>query len=197
MLKKLALLSVTAAAAMAMHTAEININEKDIEANLLLDMGQFNHSVDPDAVFLGFGYLAGDKEHSDPKGVKNGIFSGQFKVQQEIARGLVLGVGLKLIAAKEFDKGFYALPVGASINYEFPLDIATPLYIGGQFYYSPEVLSFENGKNYIEYRAMGGIKLMDRASLEIGFRHIDLNFETPRADLTYNESAYFGLKFSF
>ena len=197
MLKQLALLSTSAITAMAMHTAEININEKDIEANLLFDMGQFNQTVDPDSVFLGLGYIAGNKEHSDPKGIKNGVFSGQFKVQQEIAQGLYLGVGLKLIAAKEFDKGFYALPVGAEARYEFPLDIATPLYIGGQFYYSPEVLSFENAKNYIEYRVMGGIKLMDRASLEVGFRNIDLNFETPRADLTYNESVYFGLKFSF
>jgi len=195
MLKKLALLSALTASAMAMHTAEININEKDIEANLLLDMGQFNQSIDPDAVFVGFGYLKGNTDHSDPKGIDNGIFSGQFKVQQEIAEGLEIGVGLKFIAAKELDKNFFAVPIGGEVRYTFPLDIQTPLYVGGLFYYSPEVLSFDNGKNYIEYRVNAGVKLMDRAALEIGYRNIDLNFN--QGDLTYNESVYFGLKFSF
>jgi len=39
MLKKLTMLSVCAASAFALHTAEININNKDLEVGAQFDMG--------------------------------------------------------------------------------------------------------------------------------------------------------------
>lgn len=51
MLKKISLIALGAVSAFAMHSAEVNINNSDLELSAKLDMGQFNESVKPDTIF--------------------------------------------------------------------------------------------------------------------------------------------------
>ena len=53
MLKKITLLLVTSLSLFAMHSAELNINQKDLEAGLKFDIGQFNDNVEPETMFVG------------------------------------------------------------------------------------------------------------------------------------------------
>jgi len=68
MLKKILLMTVTVISAFALHTAEININDKDLELNAKFDMGQFNETIYPNTVFVLFadhcgGRLSGTLEN--------------------------------------------------------------------------------------------------------------------------------------
>lgn len=64
MLKKVLLIITTAISAFALHTAEININDRDLELSAKLDMGQFNDNVEPNTIFVGGKFLNGQKENS-------------------------------------------------------------------------------------------------------------------------------------
>ena len=57
MLKKIGLLCAFSISVFAMHSAEININQKDLEFGLNIDMGQYNRGIEPDTTFVGVTYL--------------------------------------------------------------------------------------------------------------------------------------------
>ena len=53
MLKKILLLGASAISAMALHVAELNLNEKELEVGAKFDIGQFNENVEPNTMFAG------------------------------------------------------------------------------------------------------------------------------------------------
>jgi len=201
MLKKLALLSITAVSALAMHTVELNVNEKDVEGRLRLDMGQFNDSVMTDTVFLGMALLHGSEDNSDAN--PKTLVEINFLMQRSISAtddALTLGMGVKLDYTQlKFSlspqQDYFALPIGIEANYRFPFDIAVPLHVGGSFYYAPEVLSFEDAKNYLEYRAYFDVEIIEGGKIRLGYRSIDT--DTKKHNINYNHSAYLGFKMAF
>lgn len=178
------------------HTAELNINDKDFEGKLRFDVGQFNETVMPDSIFFGFGYIKGSEEHSDFKET-DGLVEAAFLMQRPFgnSENLLIGMGIKYEYSRIGDENFSALPIGLEARYLLPVDIGVPMYVGGMFYYSPEVLTFNDAKNYIEYRANFDIELIERGHVLVGYRNIDLNFE--HVDMNYNRSWYLGFKFQF
>jgi hypothetical protein len=200
MLKKLFMTFGLTASLLAMHEFELNLNDHDLDTHLDLDMGQFNAAVEPDSVFFGFRYLYGSEENNDKK-IDNDhyLLDGHFRVQQRLAKvpALTLGMGMKLVYTSIEDEDFYALPLGILLRYELPFDIGIPFYVGGHFYYSPQVLSFQDAKNYMEYQLNLDIMIIERAGITAGYRKIDTNFDISDGDATFNESWFAGIKFRF
>ncbi len=199
MLKKLVAVFALGTSLMAMHEFELNLNNHDLDARLDLDMGQFNASVEPDSVFFGGRYLYGSKENSDSKiDSDHYLLDGHFRVQQQLANvpALTVGMGMKLVYTSIEDEDFYALPLGIHVRYRLPVE-AVPFYVGGRFYYSPQVLSFQDAKNYMEYQIGLDVMLIDRAGVTAGYRKIDTNFDISDGDATFNESWFLGVKFRF
>ena len=200
MLKKLMMTLALGSSLFAMHEAELNLNNYDLGAKLNLDMGQFAPSVDPDSVFFGAGYLHGsyqNNEHGDDK--DHDLFDLHFFVKQRLKgnSGLSLGVGTKLVYTTIGGYDYYALPIGVMADYELPLGLSIPFILGGDFYFAPEVLSWQDAKNYMEYDLHLDIRLIDRAAVTGGYRRIDTNFDVSGGDYTFNESWFVGVKFRF
>lgn len=197
MLKKLSLMTVCAASAFAMHSAEININDKDLEVGAKLDMGQFSHNTEPNTVFIGAKFLHGDEDHSDLD--RNDIHDFaelNFLMQREIdTTGLKIGLGIKLNHTEDFT----TIPLGVEASYKLPVGDVTPLYLGACVYYAPEVLSLEDAKNFLEYRVNFDIEVIDNGRISIGYRSIDTNYEVNgnTRNISYNRSAHVGFKFAF
>lgn len=201
MLKKLTLLALSVVSALAMHTVELNLNEKDAEGEVRLDMGQFNDKLLTDSVYLGVRLLHGSEKHSDvdPKT----LIEVNFLVQRIISAtedALTLGMGFKLEYTTLQDpvfseQTFFALPIGIEGNYRFPLDLPVALHLGGSFYYAPEVFAFDDAKNYLEYRVNFDVEIFDGGKIRIGYRNIDT--DTKKYDANYNHSAYLGFKLAF
>jgi len=201
MLKKVLLSTLVVATTLcAMHEFEINLNQKDLDLHLGLDMGQFNDSIEPDSFLVQMRVMKGDTEHSNLPGSQDTNLFGDlgFVAQSSsaMAPGLTMGMGLKLIYTDLKYQSSFAMPLGVTIDYVLPFDIFVPLHIGGKAYYAPEVLAFEASKNYMEFQTNFDIEVMDRGLITLGYRWI----ETPLKEQTnayYNRSYYFGLKFKF
>ena len=193
---KIAVMLFFAASLFAFHFADININNKDFEAKLGFDMGQFNETLAPDSIFFGIGYCNGDASHSDLDDVDE-LVEAFFLMQQPFGASdaFMLGMGIKYEFSKVGDADFSALALGFEGIYLLPFELSIPMYLGAKFYYSPEVLSFGDAKNYIEYRFYYDVEIISRGHINIGYRAIDLNFD--RADIEYNHAWYLGFRFQF
>jgi len=204
MLNKLALLLLSSLSLFAMHNAEININQRDLEFALNLDMGQYNTSVEPETTFMGVKYLKASNNNSENEFNKEVnvkyFFEANFLIKQKISdTGLKIGLGIKTNFSKVENNAFFAIPIGVDISYRLPIKNFIPINVGGVVYYAPESLSFSNAKSYLEYRAEVEAEVIERGSVFIGYRNLDTNYELgiTRTDITYNKSAYFGFKFAF
>ena len=203
MLKKITLLGAAAASAFAMHSAEININDKDLELGGKIDMGQFNHTVDPDTVFLGARFLSADEDHSDNENVSlDPYYEVNFLMQNRISNtDLTLGLGVKLnYFTQDFSQNkldFASIPLGIEAKYRLPLGNTVPVSLGGALYYAPEVLSMMDGEDYFEYRFTLDVEVIKNANVTLGYRNLEMGFEGAGDAFTYNKSAYVGFKFRF
>jgi hypothetical protein len=201
MLKKLLLgLLLSGSASYAMHEFELNLNNKDLDLHLGLDMGQFNDTIEPDSFLIKARLMKSDDAHSrlpydqDPEILSEIGFVVQST--SALASGLMMGLGMKLTYTPLDNQSISAMPIGAVADYTLPLDIAVPLHIGGEFYYAPEVLSFEKSTRYIEYQANFDIQLMERAFITTGYRGINTPTKD-RSDAYYNHSYFVGVRFLF
>jgi len=205
MLKAVATVAVAAVSLMAMHEAEINLNNYDVQARVDLDMGQFNETIEPDRVFLGGSYLYASGDHNSVNGAKDSrLMDVHFMVQQPVdpAKDLMVGLGVKGVYTKvdmgvSGDSDFYAVALGAKARYQIPANIQVPIAVGGHIYYAPNVLSMSDAKNYLEWNLEAEAMVIDRAGIVAGYRRIDTNFDSPSVDMTLNESWYIGVKFKF
>lgn len=197
MLKKLTLIGLSAATAFAMHSVELNINDKDLELGAKLDMGQFNHTVEPNTVFVGMKFLKADKDHSKPKDADiKDYYELNFLMQRKIDNtGLVVGLGVKLNHTEKFT----TVPLGVEVKYKLPFTNTVPFYIGGSVYYAPQVLSMSDAKNYLEQRVQLDIEVIQNATIIVGARNIETNYDISGSthDFRYNRSAYVGFRFAF
>jgi hypothetical protein len=193
MLKKLGLITVCAASAFAMHTAEININDKDLEVSGQFDIGQFNDAVEPNTMFVGAKFLNADEKNSDNDNANlDPYFEVSFLMMKEMGdSGFKLGLGGKL----NYTENFSALPLGVEGSYKIPADNLIPMYINAAVYYAPSVLSFSDADSYFETRINYDIEVIDNGKITLGYRKIDTNYDN--LDFTYNNSWYVGFKFSF
>lgn len=199
MLKKLVLLAISISSVFAMHSAELNINKYDLEAGVDFDLGQFNHAVEPDTTFLGFGYLKAGSENASNEDV-DGYVNLNFMIKQNIqGSDFKVGMGVKAVYTSYLEADFIATPIGAELSYKLPLNSAVPISVSISAFYAPESLSFSDAGRYLEYITEASFRLMERASVYVGYRKIDTkyNYNDNIYDYTYNESGYFGFRFSF
>jgi hypothetical protein len=198
MLKIFALITFGWVSLFALHTAEININQDDLELRGNLDIGQINYSVEPNTTFVGVRLVNGDEAHSDREGAKNGSYVDiNFLLKNQTpVRGLSFGLGVKVNYADSFSQDFVSIPLGIEAIYRLPISSSIPIYIGGSIYYAPSVLSLADASDFLEYRLNLDIAVIKNGYITIGYRSMDTDYETI-GDYNYNSSGYIGFKFSF
>jgi len=198
MLKKIILLLCTSLSLFALHTAELNINQKDLEVGLKFDVGQFNENVEPQTMFVGMKMLIPDTNNSsDSLHSIDPYFEGNFMIIRPVGdAGLSLGVGFKLNYTQVNNKSFMSLPIGLVASYELPFPDLIPMFIETSVYYAPQVLSFLDAKNYVEYRINYKMEMIKNVDLKIGYRNMNTNYLN-QGNLNYNNSLYLGVMIDF
>jgi len=204
MLKKISILVACAASAFALHTAELNINDTDLEVGAQFDVGQFNDAVEPETMFVGAKFFTPDSSHStDDIGSINPYFEGNFLIMREVGdRGMSFGMGAKLNYTKIEETDFSSLPLGVEFAYKIPAPKLVPMSLHGSLYYAPQVLSFSDAKDYLEYRIHYDVELIKNAGLTVGYRNMNTTFKesvgsTAKNSINYNSSWYVGFKVKF
>ncbi len=202
MLKKITLLSAITASAFAMHTGEININNKDLELSAKFDMGQFNDAVEPNTMFLGGKFLNADNEHSDNKNASHfdPYYEVNFLMMRPIGnQGMRIGMGAKVNHVKDFT----SLPLGLQFAYKIQAPTLVPMHLNGELYYAPSALAFEKADDFLEYRLSYDIEIIKNGNITLGYRKLETNYDglygyaAHGGDFTYNSSWYVGFKIGF
>ena len=196
MLKKITLIAFCAVSAFAMHTGEININDKDLEISAKFDLGQFNDAVEPDTMFIGGKFLNADSDNSSNSNAEiDPYFEVNFLMMREVGNlGMSVGMGAKL----NFTDNFSSIPLGLEFAYKIPAPDLIPMKLNGSIYYAPSVLCLSDADNYLEYRISYDIEVIKNGYVTVGYRNIDTNYENNKGgDFTYNESFYAGFKIGF
>jgi len=199
MLRKIILLTATAMSAFALHTAEININDRDLELSARFDMGQFNDNVEPNTIFVGGRFLNGQKENSRLEAGGSLVtidpyFEANFLMMRAIGdMGMSFGMGAKL----NYTKNFSSLPLGLEFQYAIPAKKLVPMFVYGSVYYAPSALSFSDAKDFLEYRMSYDVEIIENGRLTIGYRNVNTNYDTVLGKVVYNDSFYLGFKFAF
>ena len=200
MLKKVTLIAICAASAFAMHSGEININNKDLEVGAKFDLGQFNTAVEPDTMFVGGKFINADGDHASPKVADlDPYFEVNFLMMQAVGnQGMRIGMGAKVNFTKNDSNTYSAIPLGLEFAYKLPVADFVPMYLNGSLYYAPSVLSMSDADNYLEYRISYDVEVIKNGLITIGYRNLDTNYDSNHGgDFTYNESFYVGFKIGF
>lgn len=193
MLRKIAIMAVLSVCAFAMHVGEINVNDTDVGVGAKFDMGQFNHAIDPDTMFLGAKFLNADAEHSsDRNSTIDPYFELNLLLQSAVGQGgMKLGMGVKFNYTQEYA----TVPLGVEFSYEIPAPDLIPMYINGTLYYAPNVLAFNNAKDYLEYTLSYDVEVVQNGRFTLGYRNMDTNYDA--MNFTYNKSWFVGFKIGF
>ena len=196
MLKKISFITASAVSVFAMHTAEINVNDVDLEFSVKLDMAQFNQTTEPNTVFIGAKYLNAKIDHSENAPTNSssnlyGYYELNFLMKKEINSDFILGLGVKL----NHTENFMTVPLGIEAAYKLPFSSSVPIYVGASAYYASEALSMDEAIGYSEYRVSLEAEVIENAHVVLGYRSI--NTEYISNDMQYNESAYAGFRFMF
>lgn len=196
MLKKISIIAFCAVSAFAMHTGEININDKDLEIGAKFDLGQFNNAVEPDTMFVGGKFINADGKNASPEDADlDPYFEVNFLMMRAVGDlGMSVGMGAKF----NFTKNYSAVPLGLEFAYKIPASDLIPMQLNGSLYYAPSVLSLQDADNYLEYRISYDVEVIKNGYVTVGYRNMDTNYENNKGgDFTYNESFYVGFKIGF
>ena len=195
MLKKLGLITVCAVSVFAMHNADLNLNNKDLDFGVKFDMGQFNENIEPENVIVGARFLHADSANSSysSNSQMDDLLEISTLVQAKVPEGeTIVGIGIKFNSAKNYS----SVPLGLEVKYNVGEEF--PIYVKGSLYYAPEVLCQQDAKNFIEYKVEAGIQVMKNISTYLVYRSIDTNYDSDNGgDKNYNKSTSLGIKFSF
>ena len=197
MLKKIILLGVFTASAFALHTAEININNKDLEINAQFDMGQFNNNVEPDTLFVGGKFLNADAQHSESDSANiDPLIEADLLMMKEVANsGFKLGMGAKVNYTSIGSLDFMSIPLGVEGAFTLPLKQFIPMHLNAAVYYAPNVLALRDADSYFEGRFSLDVEVIENGNITLGYRNIETNYDA--GDFRYNRCAYLGFKLKF
>ncbi|NPA60605.1 MAG: hypothetical protein GXO30_09140 [Epsilonproteobacteria bacterium] len=194
MFKKIGLLALCSISLFAMHSVELNINDKDLEIGAKIDMHQFSDTTKEDSVHIGFKFLHADKSHSDlsSSADMHDYYEMNFLMKREIeSTDLTIGLGVKINGTESY----MSVPIGVEVGYKLPFSSSMPMHIDGAIYYAPEVLSMRDAKSFLEYRLNFEVEVIENASVILGARSLETDYVNK--DIRYNSSVYLGFRFSF
>ena len=110
------------------------------------------------------------------------------------APGISVGVGLKAVSGKAKNNDASALALGGLVRYSPFAD--SRFGIIGQFYLSPNIVTFGDADRYLETTARFEYEIIPQASVYLGYRKVKFGLEQ-RGDVTLEEGGHLGVRITF
>ena len=148
------------------HTVDLNLND-DVVA---LD---YTTQLDKSELNVGAGLL----HHQD-----NGdVYYGSFFVADNVNKqsGLLAGIGGRAyyFDIDRSDESGTAIGLGGFLNWDVPT--VTNLSLRTDMYYSPDVLSFDEVKGYLDFTARIQYRVIEQAWIYLGYRNAEAKTDAP------------------
>ena len=200
MLKKLTLIAISATSVFAMSSAEINLNDKDLEVSAVVDLGSSSNSVEPNTTFVNFKYLGASVDNSDLADGSDisDYYEAGFLMKRKVeGSNATVGLGIKANLISDDDNTFSSMPLGIELGYITPTNV--PVEIALKAYYAPDSLAFSSADSYQEFRFDANVEIIKNGSIVAGYRDLKTNYmiSDTKVSVNYNKSAYVGLRFNF
>ncbi|MDD4883483.1 YfaZ family outer membrane protein [Sulfuricurvum sp.] len=195
MMRKVILIMLFASSVFAAHQIEANVNSRDVEGSIRLDMGRMGNAMNN--AYIGARFLKGDNNNSKTIADPDPLMEVSFLVMRPVqgVPGLKVGLGMKGEYTKFDGNTYSAVPMGVEAELRLPLNTPFPFYLGGALYYAPSVLCFKDADSYMETRIHLDAEPITNGRLEVGYRTIDTDVKDQ--SVTYNDSWYFGMRLDF
>ncbi len=186
LLRSTGLFVALAAAAFAVHADNLDIN-----------LGSNAASVNYAANLTGTG-LEGDAGYLHHTG---SVDIGDVGLQvvgnaNPVGSPLIFAIGGKVffISPRQYAGNGTVLGLGGRFNYTWPT--YNRFTLGGELYYAPKIVSFNNADRYLQYGVRAGYEILRNAELYVGYRHISGAF-TGTGTLTLDSGFVAGLSLTF
>jgi hypothetical protein len=106
-----------------------------------------------------------------------------------------VGLGGKLVLIDTEVPSGGALAIGAFGRLN--LSKANRLAIAGAIHYAPDVTTFSDVDEYLEYSARMEYEVLRNASIYLGYRRVRADFDITPGNVTLDSGAHFGMHFRF
>lgn len=106
-----------------------------------------------------------------------------------------VGLGGKLVLIDTEVPSGGALAIGAFGR--FNLSTANRLAIAGAIHYAPEVTTFSDVEEYMEYSLRIEYEVLRNASIYLGYRRVRADFDITTDSVTLDRGLHFGMHFRF
>jgi len=193
MFKKIAFTTlITTAFLLAESGVGVNINQKDLELEGVLDSRNLEALQTSSTVYQAdFNFL-----NADSNKLLSGGIGATNKV--EALEGVEMTFGAKYVWAEVGSNNFNALPFMVKVRYTFPplkYNIP-PIALEAKGLYAPNVLSFGDSQSYGEIRFAADIEMIENVKLYVGYRNIHADYKGGANEL-FNTGYYGGLKITY
>ena len=185
-----------------------NLNRLILVTSLLLASSHlYSHTLDLSlnnkAVFLDWTTQLPDTELNLGAGVlhhqDNGdVYFANIFVADNVNKqaAILAGVGGRVyyMDADKTDDSGTAVGLGGFINWEIPT--VPNLSLRSDFYYAPDVLSFDEVERYLDFSARVQYRIIEQAWLYVGYRNAEIK-PTQGSNQTMDEGGHLGLMLWF
>jgi hypothetical protein len=172
----------------------LNINEKDLELEAVLDSRNLEAFQTTSTIFQAEANFLNIDEKAKSVGVGVGA-TNKF----EGIEGVELTLGAKFVWAEVgSNDDFTALPLMAKVRYNFPplMFNIPPVSVEGKVLYAPKVLAFGDSESYREFRLNAEMEMIKNVKVYTGYRNIQTEYKGI-ANTLFDTGFYGGLRFSY
>lgn len=165
--------------------SQIRIGGANVGAALL-----FNENDD---VALMLGALITGSSAGQNRALQFGAGARLFAAQLDRSPGKI--VNGEVVPAGDNDEIIAGLAVGGSASYIFPS--RTPMAISAEIFYAPNITSFGDNEDIIDAHIRFELEVAPSTRIYIGYRNLEAKLETGGLDHVLDDSAHFGVRFSY
>jgi hypothetical protein len=194
MFKKIAITTLcTSVLLLAESGVGININEKDLELEGIIDSRNLAALQTSSTIFQAdLNFLNINSERK--------LFGAGLGATNKLEgiEGVELTFGAKYVWADVGSDSVNALPLMVKVRYAFPplMYNVPPVAIEAKALYAPTALSFGDSENYSEMRLSADIEMIENVKVYVGYRNIHAGYKDLENDL-FTNSFYGGLRITY
>jgi len=171
----------------------LNINEKDLELEAVLDSRNLEAFQTTSTIFQAEANFLNIDDKKKSIGVGVGATN-----KLEGIEGVELTLGAKFVWAEVAEEDFTSLPLMLKVRYNFPplMFNIPPVSVESKVLYAPKVLSFGDSEAYREFRVNAEMEMIQNVKIYAGYRNIQAEYKGVD-DSLFDTGFYGGLRFSY
>ncbi len=100
-----------------------------------------------------------------------------------------------VVAANDNDETIASLAIGGSASYIFPS--RTPMAISIELFYAPNITSFADNEDVVDAQIRFELEVAPSTRIYLGYRDLEAKMESSGLDYVLDDSAHFGVRFSY